>query len=208
MEGADGVLEAVAPDEPHGVIGPAVAVAAQAVDRDDPGVLQAAGDLGFEEEPGPAVRVVGVLVEDLLERDLAVQLRVEGDEDRAQAAPRVGAEIRNRWPSLVAMPTESVASASRPSSGAVEPEPTRTRVASTSGPPTAQALVRRLAGRDRGQALLRVAAVLPDELGQRLERPLGGVEVARARGGRPGSWTCPASRPGRRHELGWLMIPF
>ncbi len=48
----DGVLQAVAADEPHGVVGAAVVVVAQAVDRDDPGVLQAAGDLGLEEEPG------------------------------------------------------------------------------------------------------------------------------------------------------------
>ena len=36
--------------------------------------------------------VVGVAVEDLLERDLAVQLAVERDEDRAQAALGVGPE--------------------------------------------------------------------------------------------------------------------
>src|SRR2546430_1246864 len=60
-------------------------------------VLQAAGDLGLEEEPGASVGVVGVLVEDLLEGNLAVQLGVERDEDQAQAAPRVvpqGAEPR------------------------------------------------------------------------------------------------------------------
>ena len=46
-----GLLEAVAADEPHGVVGPAVGVGAQAVDRDDPRVLQPAGDLGLEQEP-------------------------------------------------------------------------------------------------------------------------------------------------------------
>ena len=91
VERGDGVLEAVAPDEPHGVVRPAVVVGAQAVDRDDPGVLQPAGDLGLDEEPGPAGRVVGVAVVDLLEGDLAVQLLVEGDEDVAQAAPWRGA---------------------------------------------------------------------------------------------------------------------
>ena len=90
MEAVDGLLEAVAPDEPHGVVRAAVAVGAQAVDRDDPGVLQPAGDLGLEQEPLPAGGVVGVLVEDLLERHLAVQLRVERHEDRAQAAAGVG----------------------------------------------------------------------------------------------------------------------
>ena len=47
----DRLLEAVAADEPHGVVGPAVGVGAQAVDRHDAGVLQPAGDLGLEQEP-------------------------------------------------------------------------------------------------------------------------------------------------------------
>ena len=55
-------------------------------------MLQAAGDLGLEQEPGAADRVVGVAVEDLLQRHLAVQLGVEGDEDLAQAALGVGPE--------------------------------------------------------------------------------------------------------------------
>ena len=87
VEAVDGLLEPVAPDEPHGVIGPSVGVASQAVDRDDAGMLEPAGDLGLEQEPLAADRVVGVVVQDLLERDLAVELRVEGDEDRPQAAP-------------------------------------------------------------------------------------------------------------------------
>ena len=37
VEAVDGLLERVAADEPHGVIGAAVAVGAQAVDRHDPG---------------------------------------------------------------------------------------------------------------------------------------------------------------------------
>ena len=86
VEAVDGLLEAVAPDEPHGVKGAAVGVAPEPVDRDDPRVLQPAGDLGLEQEACAAVRVVGVLVEDLLEGDLAVQLAVEGHEDRPQPA--------------------------------------------------------------------------------------------------------------------------
>ncbi len=85
VEGGDGLLQAVAPDEPHGVVRPAVAVVAQAVDRDDAGMLQTAGDLGLEQESGAADLVVGVVVEDLLEGDLAVQLAVDGDEDGPQA---------------------------------------------------------------------------------------------------------------------------
>ena len=61
MEAVDGRLEAIAADEPHGVIGAAVAVGAQAVDRDDAGVLQPAGDLGLEHEPLAAGGVVGVV---------------------------------------------------------------------------------------------------------------------------------------------------
>ena len=90
MEVVDGLLERVAPDEPHGVVGPAVAVGAQAIDRHDARVLQPAGDLGLEQEPLAADRVVGVLVEDLLEGHLAVQLGVERDEDGTQAALGVG----------------------------------------------------------------------------------------------------------------------
>ena len=58
------------------------------------------------DEPLAAAGVVGVVVEDLLERHLAVQLGVERDEDRAQAARAWGRRTRNRWPSLVAEPTE------------------------------------------------------------------------------------------------------
>src|SRR5262245_66433774 len=50
VELADGGLQIVALDEAHGVEGPAVGVAAQAVDRHDAGVLQATGDLRFQQE--------------------------------------------------------------------------------------------------------------------------------------------------------------
>ena len=55
-------------------------------------MLQAAGDLGLDDEPGPAVGVVGVVRLDLLERDLAVELGVLGDEDLAHPAPGMGPE--------------------------------------------------------------------------------------------------------------------
>ena len=63
----DGLLEALAADEPHGIVGPALVVGPQAVDRDDARVLQPAGDLGLEQEAGAAGGVVGVLGLDLLE---------------------------------------------------------------------------------------------------------------------------------------------
>ena len=90
MEAFDGLLEAVALDESHRVERPATGVGAQAVDRHDARMLQAAGDLGLDQEPLAARRVVGVVVEDLLERDLAVQLGVEGHEHGAQAAAGMG----------------------------------------------------------------------------------------------------------------------
>jgi hypothetical protein len=55
-------------------------------------VLQPAGDLGLGQEPGAAGRVVGVAVEDLLQRHLAVQLGVKCHEHHAQTATGVGAQ--------------------------------------------------------------------------------------------------------------------
>ncbi len=92
VEGVGGLLEAVAADEPHGVVGPAIGVGPESVDRDDAGMLESAGDLGLEEESSAAVGVVGVEVEDLLECDLAVELGVERDEDGAESALGVGPE--------------------------------------------------------------------------------------------------------------------
>ena len=86
VEAFDRLLEVVPLDEPHRVVGPAAVVGPQSVDGDDAGVLQAAGDLRLHQEPLAADRVVGVLVEDLLERHLAVQFAVERHEDGAQAA--------------------------------------------------------------------------------------------------------------------------
>ena len=40
-------------------------------------MLEPAGDFGFEEESCSADRVIGVVVEDLLQRDLAIQFAVE-----------------------------------------------------------------------------------------------------------------------------------
>jgi hypothetical protein len=90
VEVVDRLLETVAPDEPHGVIGAAFAVGAQAVHGHDAGVLQAAGDLGLDDEPLTTGRIVCVMVLDLLQGDLAVQLGVERHEHGAQAAACVG----------------------------------------------------------------------------------------------------------------------
>jgi hypothetical protein len=53
-------------------------------------VIQAACDLGLEQEAGATDRIVGMLVEDLLERHLAMQLAVESDIDGSKPASRVG----------------------------------------------------------------------------------------------------------------------
>ena len=87
VEAVNGFLEAVATDEPHGVIRAAVAVCAKSVDRDDAGMLQAASDLGLDEEARSAGGVVGAVVENLLESNFAVELGVKRDEDGAQSAP-------------------------------------------------------------------------------------------------------------------------
>ena len=92
MEPLDRLLQGIAPDEPHGVEGAAVAIGTEAVDRHDARVLQAPGDLGLEQEAFPAGLVIGVVVEDLLEGHLAVELGIERHEDRAQPAPGVRPE--------------------------------------------------------------------------------------------------------------------
>ena len=43
-------------------------------------MLEAAGNLGLDQEAPAAARVVGVPAEDLFESDLAMELGVEGDE--------------------------------------------------------------------------------------------------------------------------------
>ena len=88
----DRFLEALTADKAHRVVGTAAVVGAQPVNRDDPGVFQAAGDLGLDDEPLSAYRVVGVVVEDLLQGHLAVQLAIERHEDGPETAPGVRPE--------------------------------------------------------------------------------------------------------------------
>jgi hypothetical protein len=52
-------------------------------------VLQPAGHLRLQHETLAADRIVGVGFEDLLERDLAVELRIKGHEDGSQSAAGV-----------------------------------------------------------------------------------------------------------------------
>ena len=61
-------------------------------------MFEAPGDLGLEDEPGPAAGVVGMAIEDLLEGELAVQLVVDRHEDGPQAALGVGPEAAEAPP--------------------------------------------------------------------------------------------------------------
>src|SRR5215472_16868832 len=92
MERSNRFLEAVAMDKPHRIKGAAGSVVTQAIDGNDPWMLQLAGDLGFLDKSGSAVRFVGVAILDLLQRHRAVELLVECDRDLAQAALGVGPE--------------------------------------------------------------------------------------------------------------------
>ena len=184
MEAVDGLLEAVAADEPHGVVGAAVGVGAQAIDRDDAGVLQPAGDLGLEQEARAAGRVVGVVVEDLLEGHLAVAARRRGRRRRrpgrrGRGAAGRGTAGRRRWPCR----RRSWPCGRGRRRGRVGVA-TWVRVALDVGVADGgQALAGGSAGGDGGQAPLDVAAVLLQVQGDhRLDAgALLGVEVRRGR---------------------------
>ena len=85
VQAADGGLQGLAPDEPHDVVGPAVRTFAHPVDRDDPGVLEPAGDFGLTFEAGPVLEVVGPSVLDLLDGDVPMDFPVVSQADDAQA---------------------------------------------------------------------------------------------------------------------------
>ena len=93
-----GVLEGLAADEPHGVAGRAGGVGPQGVDRHDTGMLEPSGDLGLLEEPAQALGVAGAAGLEELERHLAVELGVSGQEDLAQGAGGVEAEFAELGP--------------------------------------------------------------------------------------------------------------
>ena len=207
LEMLDRLLEAVALDEPHGVVRAAAAVGAQTVNRHDPGVLQPAGDLRLGDEPLPAHRVVGVLLEDLLQRHLAVQLAVERHEHLAEPAPRVRPEQ-----------AEPLAIAGRPAdrqtAGAVGvviivglggvavlgPCDPGERGLDLGLAQLGQAGAGGSVGGDGGQAFLHVATVrFQMNLGQRIQQPSWRPSGRRGlRGDRPGSGTCRGSMPERR----------
>jgi hypothetical protein len=93
MELPDGFLEGFSLDKPRGVVRATIRVLAQAVDRNNPWVLKAPRDLSLEQEPCPALTCVGLLVLDLLERNLAIQFAVERDKHPAE--PSFGVQASN-----------------------------------------------------------------------------------------------------------------
>ena len=208
MELIDRLLEGIASDEPHGVIRTSTVVSAQAVDRDDARVLEAAGNFGLQEEALAADRIVGVPVEDLFERDFAVQLDVHGDEDGPQATLGVRAED-----------TESLAlgggAAHRVAGGTVGigADLGGGRAKMDEGSlnigigHVGQALARGSAGGEGREAPLGVARVLLQvERNHRLDAgALVGVQVA-AVAEVLGQWPAPATRPclKRRDKLGLI----
>ena len=208
VEQLDGLLEALALDEPHGVVGAACAVHAQPVDRDDPGVFESTGDLGLDQEPLATGRVVGVVVEDLLECHLAIELGVQRHEDRPQ--PAAGMRPEHAEPLAVAGGCADgnaagavgivVLGAGRAMFGGDLVE--RRLDVGVADP--GQARLRRLAGRDRGQAFSHVAAVaLEVARHHRLDRrAVVRVQVAaclQVVGQAPGLFECPGLEGG--HEL-------
>ena len=90
MKMIDRRLQALTAHESHRVVRPVIVVGAQAVHRHNPRVLESTRDLGFEQEPLAAHGVVGVRVEDLLERHLAVELGIERDEHGSEPAAGMG----------------------------------------------------------------------------------------------------------------------
>ena len=106
MKGGDGFHEAVTFDESHGVERPAIGVVPQAIDRDDAGVFELAGDLRLLDEPSAAVGVVGAAILDLLESDGSVEFLIQGDGDLPRPPLAWGRRMRKRVPAEVELPTE------------------------------------------------------------------------------------------------------
>ena len=79
----NGLLQTVAADEAHGIKRTAIGVDPQTVHRNDAGVLQPAGNLGFEHEASPAAGIVGAMGLDLFQGHFAVKLAVVGQENLA-----------------------------------------------------------------------------------------------------------------------------
>jgi hypothetical protein len=88
----DGLCQAIAADEAHRIIGPAIGILAKGIDRDDARVFQASRHNCFKHEPGLSLELTRVPAVHLLEGDLAMEISIESDEDLAKATLRVWAQ--------------------------------------------------------------------------------------------------------------------
>ena len=86
------LFQTIAADKSHGIVGAAIDILAQAIDRDDARMFQPAGDLGLQHETGAAFGIVGMLGLDLLQRHFPLEFLVAGHGDFSQAAFGMGAE--------------------------------------------------------------------------------------------------------------------
>ncbi len=84
--GRDRGVQADAADEAHRVVQAAVGRGPQAVHGYNARMFEAAGDFRFEEEPLSRNRVVGLLVFDAFQGDVAIQLRVVRTVNHAEPA--------------------------------------------------------------------------------------------------------------------------
>src|SRR5262245_8031807 len=85
MELFNDLLERLAADESHRIVGPPVGIRPQAIDWHNARMFESAGDLRFPDEPLAAHRIVGDVRLDLLERHFAGQFAILCDEDLAES---------------------------------------------------------------------------------------------------------------------------
>ncbi len=197
----DCLLQAIAADEPHRVIGAAIPVGSQPVYRYDPRVLQSARDLGLHDESLADDGIVGVGIENLLQRHLSVKLAIQRHEHRPEAAacvrPQHAESLTIACGRLHGVGRGAVSAPVR--SGADPAQCGFDGGVSNSG----EALSRRGTDGQRGEAFFGFAAIAFKVLrGERLEQgSIVGVErLPERRGSRRSAGTCRGSRPETRRR--------
>ena len=106
VKSLDGVLQAVAADEAHGVVWAAIGITAQSIHRHDPWMLQAAGDFRFEQEPAAAVWIVGESRLNLLESHFPADSLSSATNTSPRPPLACGRNTRNRTPDDVDSPID------------------------------------------------------------------------------------------------------
>src|SRR5262249_26236299 len=81
VEPGNRMFEIVAAYEAHRVKRPTIGICPKAVDRHNPGMLEAAGNFCFEDKSASAIGIVGMAELNLLESDFAMKFHIFGDED-------------------------------------------------------------------------------------------------------------------------------